>query len=85
MRGDRMNSPLLWVLTIILALFLIVSLFYNVAIRRKLRRDLLLELQERKRATSPDLFAIPSCRYCGQPIRPSDRFCAACGQQLLRS
>lgn len=80
-----MNSPLLWIVIVILALFLIVSLFYNAAIRRKLRSDLLLELQERKNATNPALAAIPLCRYCGQPIKPTDRFCPSCGQQLLQS
>jgi prepilin signal peptidase PulO-like enzyme (type II secretory pathway) len=80
-----MNIHLLWIVIVILALFLIISLFYNAAIRRKLRNDLLLELQERKRATSTALAAIPSCRYCGQPIRPTDRFCSSCGQQLLQS
>jgi prepilin signal peptidase PulO-like enzyme (type II secretory pathway) len=80
-----MDTHLLWILVILLALFLIMSLFYNAAIRRKLRNDLLLELQERKRATSPALAAIPLCRYCGQPIKPTDRFCSSCGQQLLQS
>lgn len=80
-----MNTPLLWIVIAILALFLIISLFYSAAIRRKLRNDLLLELQERKNATNPALAAIPLCRYCGQPIRPTDRFCPSCGQQLLQS
>ena len=80
-----MNTPLLWIVIVILALFLIISLFYSAAIRRKLRNDLLLELQERKRATNPGLAAIPLCRYCGQPIKPTDRFCSSCGQQLLQS
>ena len=80
-----MNTPLLWIVIVILAFFLIISLFYSAAIRRKLRNDLLLELQERKRATSPALSAIPLCRYCGQPIKPTDRFCSSCGQQLLQS
>jgi prepilin signal peptidase PulO-like enzyme (type II secretory pathway) len=78
-----MHTPLLWIVVVILALFLIMSLFYNAAIRRKLRNDLLLELQERKRATTSGLPAIPLCRYCGQPIRPTDRFCSSCGQQIL--
>ena len=80
-----MNTPLLWIVIVILALLLFMSLFYHAAIRRKLRNDLLLELQERKRATSPALAAIPLCRYCGNPIKPTDRFCSACGQQLLQS
>lgn len=81
-----MNTPpWLLILVIILALFLVISLLYNVAIRRKLRTDLLLELQERKRATNPGLAAIPLCRYCGHPIKPTDRFCSSCGQQLLQS
>jgi predicted amidophosphoribosyltransferase len=42
-------------------------------------------LQERKNATNPALAAIPLCRYCGQPIKPTDRFCSSCGQQLLQS
>jgi prepilin signal peptidase PulO-like enzyme (type II secretory pathway) len=80
-----MDIRLLWIVVVLLALFLIISLLYNAAIRRKLRNDLLLELQERKRATSPALAAIPLCRYCGQPIKPTDRFCSSCGQQLLQS
>ena len=80
-----MNTPLLWIVIVILAFFLIISLFYSAAIRRKLRNDLLLELQERKNATNPALAAIPLCRYCGQPIKPTDRFCSSCGQQLLQS
>jgi prepilin signal peptidase PulO-like enzyme (type II secretory pathway) len=80
-----MDIHLLWIVVVLLALFLIISLLYNAAIRRKLRSDLLLELQERKRATSPALAAIPLCRYCGQPIKPTDRFCSSCGQQLLQS
>jgi len=79
-----MNTPLLWIVIVILALLLLMSFFYHAAIRRKLRNDLLLELQERKRATSPALAAIPLCRYCGQPIKPTDRFCSSCGQQLLQ-
>lgn len=80
-----MNTHMLLIVIIILALLLILSFFYHAAIRRKLRNDLLLELQERKKATSPALAAIPLCRYCGQPIRPTDHFCSSCGQQLLQS
>jgi prepilin signal peptidase PulO-like enzyme (type II secretory pathway) len=80
-----MNTPLLLIgVIVILALLLVLSLFYHAAIRRKLRSDLLLELQERKNATNPALAAIPLCRYCGQPIKPTDRFCSSCGQQLLQ-
>lgn len=75
------NLPLL-ILGAIVVIILCMSLYYNVALRRRLRKDLGVELEERRQATNPMLSAIYPCGSCGNLVKKTDRFCAVCGYQL---